>query len=405
MAKGDEPLKLFVIAGEHSGDLHASNMVRAIRRLHPDTRVWGIGGPEMEAAGVKLLANIVDELAIIGFFAVIQKLPQIKQLFDMTKNALEKTKPDALILVDYPGFNIRIADWAKQRGTRIVWYISPQIWAWKKNRLHKLKRIVDKMLVVFPFETGIYAEEGVDVKHVGHPLFDVIKTTLTREEVCTANGLDPRRPVISIVPGSRRKEVKAFLPILLEGARRYQEMEPEAQFAIIRAPTIARWRIEKAIERAGLPTPPAIVEDNRFDMRWASDFSWVKSGTSTLEAAILGSPMLIVYRVNFITWVIGKQIFTIGQVGLPNIVAGDRIVPELLQDEFTPRNLAEKTHYYLTNTDAYERMREDLDAVREKLGGVGAAENAAREVLSTCGVEIQDVQADPDSGQESPRTP
>lgn len=386
--EGDvKPLRLFLIAGEHSGDIHAANMVRALKRLHPDVRAQGIGGPEMKEAGVRLHRDIVRDLAIIGVIAVIQKLPQIRELFAITKNALIKAKPDALILVDYPGFNIRIAEWANRRGIRVVWYISPQVWAWHRSRLYKLARIVDKMLVVFPFEVGLYREEGVDVEHVGHPLFDVIRVDSTRQEVCEANGLDPDRPVVSIVPGSRKKEVAGFLPILLEGARRYHEMDPQAQFAIILAPTISRVRVRQAIEKAELTFPVAVVSEDRYSMRKHSDFSWVKSGTSTLEAAILGTPCLIVYKVNFLTWVIGKQIFTIGHIGLPNIIAGDRIVPELLQDEFTPRNLAEKTRHYLGNPEAYARMVEDLDEVRDRLGGPGAAQNAARAVLAACGVE------------------
>ena len=380
--------RVFIIAGEHSGDIHAANMFRAMKRLCPGARAQGIGGPEMKAAGVRLHRDIVKDLAIIGFIAVIQKAPQIRELFAITKTAITKAKPDALVLVDYPGFNIRIAEWARRRGTKIVWYISPQVWAWHRSRLYKLARIVHKMLVVFPFEVGLYREEGVDVEHVGHPLFDVIDVSLDREQVCEANGLDPARPVISIVPGSRKKEVKGFLPILLEGARRYHEMDPEAQFAIILAPTISRAAVRRDLERAEVDFPVAIVEECRYSMRKHSDFSWVKSGTSTLEAAILGTPCLIVYRVNYLTWVIGKQIFTIGHIGLPNIVAGDRIVPELLQDEFTPRNLAEKTRHYLANPDEYARMVEDLQDVRKKLGGKGASENAARAVLKVCGIQF-----------------
>ncbi|MBI5155135.1 lipid-A-disaccharide synthase [Candidatus Poribacteria bacterium] len=379
-------IHLFVIAGENSGDIHGANLFRALGRLYPDFKASGLGGPQLKSAGVKLKANIVEELAIIGFVGVLTNIVTIYRLFQSTVEYLQRTRPDAIILVDYPGFNLRIARKAKELGIPVIWYISPQIWAWHRSRLYTLARVVDKMLVIFPFEVGLYREENVDVQHVGHPLFDTIDITMTREEVCREFGLDPKRPLIGLIPGSRKKEVNHFLSIMLEGAARYHEMDPEAQFVIVRASTIEQSLLEKYVERAGLNFKPAIVDRCRYDIRNACDFSWVKSGTSTLEAAILGTPMLIVYRVNYLTWVIGKQLFSIGHIGLPNIVAGDRIVPELLQDEFTPRNLAEKTRHYLTNPEAYKQMAADLQDVREKLGGRGASENAARAVLEVCGV-------------------
>jgi lipid-A-disaccharide synthase len=383
---GDRPLRLFVIAGENSGDIHGANLFRALFRLHPNLRATGLGGPQLEEAGVKLKSNIVEDLAIIGVTAVIANFPRIRRLFLKTMEYLKTHRPDAIILVDYPGFNIRIAERAKKLGIPVIWYISPQIWAWHRSRLYTLARVVDRMLVIFPFEVSLYREENVDVVHVGHPLFDVITVDKTREEVCKAFNFDPDRPLIGIIPGSRRKEVKQFLPIMLEGMRRYHELEPRAQFVIVRASTIEMDMIQNLIDAADLSFEPAVTDKDRYNLRAACDFSWVKSGTSTLEAAILGTPMLIVYRVNYMTWMIGKQIFTIGHIGLPNIIAGDRIVPELLQDEFTPRNLAEKTHHYLNNRDEYERMVSDLNNVRKRLGGPGASEKAARAVLEVCGI-------------------
>lgn len=385
----DRPLKLFLIAGESSGDIHGANLFRGIKRLHPNVQAYGLGGPLMQEAGVKLKANIVEDLAIIGFVGVLTNFPEIRRLFMNTVAFLRKFRPDAIVLVDYPGFNIRIAERAKRLGIPVVWYISPQIWAWHRSRLYTLARVVDRMIVIFPFEVGLYREENVDVVHVGHPLFDVIEADMSREEVCREFGLDTHRPLIGLVPGSRRKEVKTFLPIMLEGARRYHEIDPSAQFVIVRASTIGEEYLRKIIDRADLEFAPSIVDRHRYSTRRACDFSWVKSGTSTLEAAILGTPMLIVYRVNALTWMIGKQVFTIGHVGLPNIVAGDRVVPELLQDEFTPRNLAEKTHHYLTNDEAYQRMVNDLADVRHKLGGPGASVRAAAAVLETCGIRVE----------------
>lgn len=377
----DRPIKLFAIAGENSGDIHAGNLFKALFRQNPDIRAYGLGGPRMAEAGVKLKANIVEDLAIIGFVGVITNFPEIRRLFYNTIHFLEKFRPDALVLIDYPGFNIRIAQKARKMGIPVVWYISPQIWAWHRSRLYTLARVVDRMIVIFPFEVNLYKEEGVDVVHVGHPLFDVIKVDLTREQVCAEFGLDPDRPLIGMVPGSRRKEVTQFLPIMLEGAKRYREIDPSAQFVIVQASTIGDDMIREAIDKAGLDFKPVVAPRLRYSIRSSCDFSWVKSGTSTLEAAILGTPMLIVYRVNSLTWLIGKQVFTIGHIGLPNIVAGDRIVPELLQDEFTPRNLAEKTHHYLSNREEYARMVADLQDVKERLGGEGASDRAAQAIL------------------------
>ncbi|MDK2971532.1 MAG: lipid-A-disaccharide synthase [Candidatus Sumerlaeota bacterium] len=396
--ENERPIKLFVIAGENSGDVHGSNLFKALFRKDPTIRAYGLGGPLLDEVGVKLKANIVEDLAIIGFVGVVTNFPEIRRLFYNTVHFLDKFRPDALVLVDYPGFNIRIAEKAKNLGIPVIWYISPQIWAWHRSRLYKLARIVDRMIVIFPFEVGLYREEGVDVVHVGHPLFDVIKVDLTREQVCAEFGLDASRPLIGLIPGSRRKEVRQFLPIMLEGVKRYHEIDPQAQFVIVQATTISDDTIESAIARAELDFKPLVVNRLRYSVRNSCDFSWVKSGTSTLEAAILGTPMLIVYRVNSLTWLIGKQVFTIGHIGLPNIVAGDRIVPELLQDEFTPRNLAEKTHHYLSNPDEYARMVSDLQDVKEKLGGDGASDRAADAVLELVrerrGNEVQETGSD-----------
>lgn len=378
-------LHLFFIAGENSGDIHAANMLRALRRLYPKVRAVGLGGPQLEAAGMELRRNMVKDLAIIGLAGVLRNFVKIRRVFLDTEAYLREHRPDAIILVDYAGFNIRMADRAKRLGIPVVWYISPQIWAWHKERIHTLARVVDLMIVIFPFEVSLYKAKNVDVVHVGHPLFDLIKIDRTKEQVYAEFGLDPAKPLITIVPGSRKREVQDFLRIMLEGARRYREGHPETQFVIIRATTIGREQLEEIVAKEKLPFPVQVVDRQRYNLRQHADFSWVKSGTSTLEAAILGAPHLIVYKVNFLTWVIGKQLFTISFIGLPNIVAGATIVPELLQDEFTPLNLADQTAFYLDQPEEYERMLADLRRVKEMLGGPGASEKAARAVLNLCG--------------------
>lgn len=380
------PLHLFFIAGENSGDLHGSNLLRALRRLYPAIKATGLGGPQLKAAGMKLRFNMLRELAIIGIAGVVKNFRTIHRVFTQTEDYLRRNRPDAIILIDYAGFNIRMAARARKLGIPVVWYISPQIWAWHKERISTLAEVVDLMIVIFPFEVGLYRAKGVDVVHVGHPLFDVIKVDQSKEEVYADFGLDPDKPLVTIVPGSRQREVSDFLGIMLKGARRYREEHPDTQFAVIRATTIETETIQRFIDREDLPFDVKVVDRKRYNLRTYADFSWVKSGTSTLEAAIIGAPHLIVYKVNFLTWVIGKQLFTISFIGLPNIVAGSMIVPELLQDEFTPLNLAEQTAFFLDNPVEYDRMVRDLRHVRDALGEPGASDKAARAILECVGV-------------------
>lgn len=383
-------LHFFVIAGENSGDLHGANLIKALRVMHPRLRLVGLGGKQLEREGVRLLSNIVKDLAIIGIVGVISNFPRIRRVFNMTMDYLKSKRPDAVILIDYAGFNLRIARQAKKLGIPVIWYISPQVWAWHGSRKYELARVVTKMIVIFPFEEAIYRELDMDVEYVGHPLFDVIRVDQTKEQVYKEFGLDPARPLITMIPGSRDKEVQGFLGIMLEGARRYQELHPEAQFTIIRATTIKERDIKRAIEKADLGFDIPIVDRLRYNLRAHADFSWVKSGTSTLESAILGSPMLIVYRVNSMTWVIGKELFTIGYIGLPNIVANNRIVPELLQDEFTPQHLVDKTEHYLNDRVRFDQMVRDLAEVKARLGGPGASQRAALAVLDAMGMRPEE---------------
>ncbi|CAN5351986.1 lipid-A-disaccharide synthase [soil metagenome] len=387
-------LHLFIIAGENSGDIHGANMLRALRSLYPEIEAVGLGGPELERAGMFLRMNMVQNLAIIGFAGVARNFFTLKRIFQDTEAYLAVNRPDAIILIDYAGFNIRMAERAKRLGIPVIWYISPQVWAWHKERIHTLARIVDLMIVIFPFEVKLYSEKNVQVAHVGHPLFDLIKIDQTKEEIYAELGFDTARPLITLVPGSRKREVQDFLRIMLRGASRYAERHPDTQFAIIRAGSIDEEILSDFIDGENLPFPVKIVGGaQRFNLRRHADFSWVKSGTSTLEAAIIGAPHLIVYKVNFLTWAIAKQLFTISYIGLPNIVAGQMIVPELLQDEFTPLKLAETTAHYMDNRVEYDHMVSDLNKVRGALGEAGASMKAARAILNALGMQPVDAQS------------
>jgi lipid-A-disaccharide synthase len=395
-------LHLFFIAGENSGDIHGSNLLKALKMLYPEIQAVGLGGPQLEKAGMELRKNMVEELAIIGIAGVFRTFLSIREVFLATEAYLKEHRPDAIILIDYAGFNIRMAERAKRLGIPVIWYISPQIWAWHKERIHTLARLVDLMLVIFPFEVGLYRQKNVECVHVGHPLFDVMNIDQTKEEVYAEFGLDPSKPLITMVPGSRKREVKDFLHIMLQGALRYREAHPDTQFAVIRASTIDDELVEKIIEKEALPFEVKVVGRLRYNLRQYADFSWVKSGTSTLEAAILGAPHLIVYKVNFVTWVIGKYLSTISFIGLPNIVAGTMIVPELIQDEFTPMNLSEQTAFFLENPQEYQRMVSDLRKVRQALGEMGASQKAATAVLGLFGISPPDEKKNQNSECSSP---
>lgn len=373
--------RVFIIAGDPSGDIHAGNLVRALRELCPGIRLAGHGGPQMKKAGVKILSNIVEDLAIIGFTGVVKNFPQIRRLYLRTVNFLEKHRPDALLLVDYPGFNLRMAAEAKKLGIPVIYYISPQVWAWRRGRIKTIAQVVDKMIVIFPFEEGLFRQAGVDVTYVGHPLLDLILVDMDREEICRHFGLDPAKKLIGLVPGSRKSEIDGMLPVMLRAAERLAEKMPDVQFALPRAATISENYLRRHIDRCRAPV--CIADRYRYNLRAAFDFAWVTSGTATLETAILLTPMIIVYRVNWLTWLIGKRFMTLACIGLPNIIAGDIVVPELLQDEFTPQNLMSMTLRYLKQEGELEGMREALREVKSRLGSPGASQQAARAVLDT----------------------
>ncbi len=375
--------RLFVIAGDPSGDIHAGNMLRALKEMCPNIRMAGLGGPNMKKAGMKLLANIVEDLAIIGFTGVVRNFPKIRRLYLRTVSVLAKERPDALLLVDYPGFNLRMAAEAKKLGIPVIYYISPQIWAWRRGRIKTIARVVDKMIVIFPFEEGLFRQAGIDVTYVGHPLMDLLQIDMNREQVLAHFGLDPAKKVIGLVPGSRKSEIENMLPTMLGAAERLAARVPNVQFALPRAATISEDYLKRYLDKCRAPV--CVADRYRYNLRATFDFAWVTSGTATLETAILMTPMIIVYRVNWLTWLVGKRFMTLACIGLPNIVAGDIIVPELLQDEFTPQNLASHTLKYLNHAEEHERMRESLRAVKEKLGGPGASRLAAKAVLEALG--------------------
>ena len=367
-------LRVFVSAGEASGDRHAAGLVSALRRRVPDLEVRGLGGPALEAEGAVLLARI-DELAALGFSEVIRRLPFFTRLMARVTVDIEAWQPNVMIPVDYPGFNLRLARRARARHVPVVYYIAPQVWAWRPERRPGIARAVDHLLVVFPFEEPLFREAGIRTTFVGHPLLDA-GASLTRDAVRERLGVSGEDRLLALLPGSRVQEIEANLPVLAEGVSRLN-----ARVVVSRAPAVPD-QVYAALEAYGLP----LWDGSAGDLAGAADAALVASGTATLETGLRGTPMAVVYRTGSLNWHLAKALVKIRTIGLVNIAAGGQRVPELLQDQFTPERVAEVANRLLFDPREAAEQRAYLAALAEKLGGQGAAERAADAVLETIGV-------------------
>lgn len=367
--------RLLIVAGEASGDLHGASLVRNLKKLAPELRIAGIAGKHMAQAGVEVLYD-VNDLAVIGFAEVVKNIRKLKRVFAGLCCALDELRPDAVILIDYPGFNLRFAAEAKKRGIRVIYYISPQVWAWAGGRVEKIKSLVDHMLVVFLFEKEIYEKKRVMVDFVGHPLLDIVKPDLTRSDAACTFSLSLEHPVIGLLPGSRRQEVLSLLPVMLRAARIIHDSFPSVQFILACAPTVSSRLVDKLINRSGLAVK--LVEGRTYDVINLADLLLVASGTATLETACLSKPMVIVYKVSFLTWLIVRRLIRIDSIGLVNVVAGKKVVPELLQFDATPKKIARTALSLLNDPVKYDQVVEELAEIRKRLGEQGASKRAAK---------------------------
>lgn len=381
--------KIFVIAGEASGDLHGAGLIRAIKAKRPDADVTGIGGPKMIAAGQEAIFPS-SRLAVVGLFEVFSHLGPILSAFKETRAYLKRERPDLLILIDYPDFNFIVAAMAKRLGITVFYYISPQVWAWRQGRIEKLKRLVDRMAVILPFEEEFFADRGLKVDFVGHPLLDCVKTDSTREEFCASRGLNPGSPVIALLPGSRHGEVQRVFPVMLKAVRIIAQERPETQFVVAAAPSIGLKALKDILKRHSSDGQPEIrfVQGMTYDVMAASDLAIAASGTVTLEAAILGCPTVVTYRVSPLTYFFGRMFIKVPYVSLVNLIAGKKVVPELLQDEATPEGLAKEALSLLDSGQRRQKMIQGLDAVRMRLGQPGAADRAAGIALELLGAPV-----------------
>jgi lipid-A-disaccharide synthase len=373
--------ELLVVAGEASGDLHGARLITELRRHVPDLAPFGLGGDEMRAAGLEAVAHS-SEISVVGITEVLKILPRAREVFADLLREVDRRRPALAVLIDFPDFNLRLARELKARGLEVLYYISPQVWAWRRGRVKTIARLVDRMLVLFPFEVDFYREHDVDVVHVGHPLVDevpVLPQAWDRDGA-SFGGPSFRGPYrVALLPGSRKSEVESLLPTLLEAARRLAAELP-VEVRIIRAPTIPPELVDEAVELAGLPVE--IVAEDRFAAIADSHLALCASGTATLEVGLLGTPMIMVYRLASWTYLLAKLLVHLPNVSLVNLVLGRRVVPELIQGDANPRRIAAEAARLLTDAGERGRMREALAEVRGRLGEGGASRRAAAEVAA-----------------------
>jgi lipid-A-disaccharide synthase len=367
-----------IVAGEASGDKHGANLVSALRGLRPDLRFefFGAGGDEMRQAGAETLVD-AREVAIMGALEVARAMPKFLRVFRRLSEAANERKPRLIILIDWPEFNLRLAKRLKRDGHRVVYYISPQIWAWRSYRIRTVKRYIEKMLVILPFEKDYYERAGVEVDYVGHPLLDSVRVTATREEFRSRHGLDQSNPVIALLPGSRHSEMKYILPPMVEAVKLLNRSHPHFQFILPLARTFEAREISAQIDSTGL----RVIEHDTYNAVAAADLAVVASGTATLETAIIGSPLIIVYRASQLNWRIFRPLINTPFVGMPNLIAGKEIAPELLQDDLNAERLSKLIVEFLNDPARLMRSRNELAEVRKKLGEAKASERAANRIL------------------------
>ena len=369
------PKKILMVAGEVSGDLHGAHLMEAIRQIDPDVQFFGMGGEALDRAGMKLLYHH-RALSVVGLTEVVFKLGPILRALQGLKRSLDRERPDLVILIDFPDFNFRLAKSAHRRGIPVLYYISPQVWAWRPGRVKLIARWVRKMIVFFPFEVPIYERAGVDVEWIGHPLMDSVKPSLSKEEALKKFDLDPSRQTVALLPGSRESEVKRLLPILLDAGHLLQKQLPHLQFVIPKAFGLPKAAFSPWLQKTSLPVK--VVEEATYDAMNVSDLLITASGTATLEGGILGKPMVIVYKVSHPSYLIGRLLVHVDHIGMVNLVVGKGVVPELLQKDANPERIAKEALSILKDPGLRNRMTESMKEVRQKLWKPGAVQQAAR---------------------------
>ncbi len=365
---------VLVVAGEVSGDLHAAKVVQVVKQRSPETQFWGIGGDDLQAAGVELLQH-TDQMAVMGLVEVLKHYRFFKNVLRQVLAEVDRRKPDAALLVDYPGFNLRLAAELKKRGVEVFYYISPKVWAWNKKRIPQMAKVIDRLMVVFPFEVEVFKGSGLSVDFVGNPLVGQIDEFLSRDPLPLPWQTERR---IALLPGSRRQEIERILPTLLAAAKKLELQFPELSF-LIATPNdrIEKLVHEQIIQCLEKPTRLDVVCGNAREAMRQAEVAMVASGTATLETALIGTPHILVYKTSAFTYWFGKRVVKISHIGLVNIIAGRTVCPELIQQEATPETLAAETAKLMTDTPERRAMLEGYAEIRQLLGSQPAAENVA----------------------------
>ena len=375
------PLRVMISCGEPSGDLYAGALAAEILRLAPGTSVTGFGSARLRAAGASLVRDFRG-VSVTGLTEALSVIPRSWQNYRALVRAAAEDPPDVFVPIDFPDFNFFLARALHARGVPIVYYISPQLWAWRRGRLKTMKRVADRVLVIFPFEQRFYEEAGVPVTFVGHPLLELAEPAEPRETFLRAHGLDPSRPIVAMLPGSRRNELRMILPDLVRTAGEIAATLPSAQFILARAPHLDDDLLTPLAEWPVHASRPVVVEGATDNVLASADVAVLASGTVTVQAALHGCPMVVVYRVAPLTYRVGKPLLHVDTYAMANLVAGRRVVPELIQDAFTPQAAAAEALRVLTDPAHAARVRSDLADVRAKLGTPGASRRAAEAVLT-----------------------
>lgn len=371
-------MKIMLSAGEASGDLHGANLAEALKAVDPQVELIGMGGEQMRKAGIRIVYDIKN-LGVIGIGEIIKKIPFFYKLRTFLVNTMKEEKPDALVCIDYPGFNMKLIEKAKEAGIPVIYYILPTIWAWHKSRGNVIAEYTDLAVSLFPFEAEMYKKMGTNVVYGGHPLLDTVKPSMSKDEAYSFFGLQQGKKTVLFMPGSRVQEVQSLYGKMLAAGKLLQDKVEGLQFMVPKASTIDRHMLEEAAREANLEVH--IGEERVYDMMNIADAAICASGTATLETALMGVPTLLVYRVNALTYWLSKILVHLDSIGLPNIISGHRIMPELWQDEVTPENIEAAVLPWLVDAAAAEEARHLMAGVRCQMGEAGAVRRTA-EIIS-----------------------
>ncbi|MBQ6083340.1 MAG: lipid-A-disaccharide synthase [Bacteroidales bacterium] len=369
-------MKYYIIAGEASGDLHGSNLVASLRSHDPNAKIRAWGGDKMRRNGANVVKNYHD-LAFMGFVEVLINLKTILKNFKFCKKDITAFNPDAIILIDYPGFNLKIAKWAKKKGFKVFYYISPQVWAWKRRRVYTIKKVVDKMLCILPFEKKFYDNYDVDCQFVGHPLLDEIAKVelVDKKKFYKANRLNPKKELIALLPGSRKQEVTRMLTVMLDVVKQF----PNYQFVIACAPSLPVSFYKSII---GDKANVRLVLNRTYQLLQLSSAAVVTSGTATLETALLDVPEVVCYKANKISYIIARQLAKVKYICLVNLIMDRLVVKELIQNDMTADNIRDELKSLLTNQKRQKKLLEDYEELKYILGNSGASDRAAETIIS-----------------------